>query len=179
MTNEEIRLFCNELKQKFSESSTIVQVQSEYYSIQSCIKEPNKLYVFGDNTWRVGKGGQAVIRDLINVFGIATKVAPGVNNWDYFKDELNTLSVIFKDISNLVHICSHKRYKFLIFPKEGLGTGLSEMPTRAPESYKIMVQCLNEIFGTTYEHSVINAGGVLDPDKFKGFISGFGPEYNH
>lgn len=179
MTKEEIQIFCAELKQKFNDSGAKVQVQAEYYSIQSCIKEPNKLYVFGDNTRRVGNGGQAIIRDLINTFGIATKVAPGINDWDYFTDELNTLSVIFKDITSLVHLCLHKRYRFLVFPKDGLGTGLSEMPTRAPESFKIMVQCLNEIFGTNYEHSVINTGGVIDPDKFKEFISGFGPEYNH
>lgn len=152
MTNEEIQVFCAELKRKFKASETVVQVQSEYYSVQGCIKEPYKLFVFGDNLHRTGKGGQAVIRDLLNTFGIATKASPGVQDWDYFSDELKTLSYIFKDITSLVCLCQYKRYKFVVFPKDGLGTGLSEMPKRAPESYKIMVQCLNEIFGVNYEY---------------------------
>lgn len=38
-----------------------VEIQDEWYSINECKKFPNKLYVFGDNTLRVGNGGKPIV----------------------------------------------------------------------------------------------------------------------
>jgi len=43
------------------------------------------MYIFGDNTYRVGKSGQAIIRDENNAFGIVTKVAPSNDTNAFFQ----------------------------------------------------------------------------------------------
>lgn len=37
---------------------------------------PNEIFVFGDNTKRVGKGGAAILRDCKNTYGFVTKKLP-------------------------------------------------------------------------------------------------------
>lgn len=150
MEKKEIQELCEALKNVYKLSGTRTLVQKEFFSPQGCVKEPQKLFVFGDNTMRSGTGGQACIRYCLNAYGIATKRAPGTDTWDYFDDSISTLGVIFNDITNLAHLCLNKRIKFLVFPAAGLGSGLSEMPTRCPESYKILNECLDYIFGTQY-----------------------------
>ena len=50
-------------------------------------ENPNWLFVFGDNALRYGKGGQAVIRDEPNAFGIVTKLKPSNSNDSYMTDK--------------------------------------------------------------------------------------------
>ena len=152
MEKTEIQEFCKALKKKYKEAGTTTIIQREFFSPNGCTKEPQKLFVFGDNTMRTGNGGQACIRYCLNSYGIATKRAPGISDWDYFDDSISTLGVIFNDISNLVHQCKLRNTGFLVFPAAGLGSGLSEMPTRCPESYKILNECLDYIFGTQYNN---------------------------
>ena len=150
MTKQEIKDLCKALAQTYVEAGTVTIVQKEFFSPSGCTKEPHKIFVFGDNTMRVGNGGQACIRFCINSYGIATKIAPGINDWDYFDDSISTLGAIFNDISYLVYQCKLRKTKFLVFPAEGLGTGLSDMPNKCPESFKIMNECLDNIFGTNF-----------------------------
>ena len=56
----------------------MIILQKEYYSVEQCLANPDTLYVFGDNTQRFGKGGQAQIRDCKNSFGVCTKLYPEV-----------------------------------------------------------------------------------------------------
>ena len=55
-----------------------VEIQ-KIFSVEDCNNNPNKIYIFGDNLCGVGKGGQAIIRDCVNVFGIPTKRTPSMN----------------------------------------------------------------------------------------------------
>ena len=63
-----------------------IEVQ-ELYSVKDCLDNPHKLYIFGDNLIGVGKGGQAIIRDCPNTFGIPTKRLPHRENNAFFSDK--------------------------------------------------------------------------------------------
>ena len=94
--------------------------------------EPNSIFVFGDNVQRIGMGGQAgAMRGERNAQGVATKVAPGMADADFYTDaEPEWLAVVAE---NLAEIARHlSTGKTVYVPRDGLGTGLSELPKRAP-----------------------------------------------
>lgn len=109
---------------------------------------PNVLYVFGDNLDRVGMGGQAgEMRGEPNAFGIATKraISHGYPQ-DYFfdtqEDSFKILKSEFerlhKELSNVYATrlgmpSKFKRWKAIVVPSDGLGTGLSRLPETAPK----------------------------------------------
>jgi len=114
------------------------------YSDSEVKANPDKIYVFGDNTDRKGTGGQATIRNNPNAFGIATKVHP-TNNSDAFmsdKDLESNKKVIDSDIQKILD-----QNKLLVFPKDGFGTGLAKLKEKAPQTYKYLKDKLLEKFG--------------------------------
>jgi hypothetical protein len=50
-------------------------------------KNPNHIFVFGDNLLRRGKGGAAVLRDEPNTYGFVTKKAPNNKDESFYKPE--------------------------------------------------------------------------------------------
>jgi hypothetical protein len=96
-------------------------------------RNPKVMYVFGDNMKRVGMGGQAAeMRGEPNAAGIPTKWAPGMADRDFFcpEDYSQVIHTIGDDFRTLR---DHADYGCtIVFPADGLGTGLSELPTRAP-----------------------------------------------
>ncbi len=107
---------------------------------------PHFIYVFGDNTKRIGFGGQArEIRGEQNGHGIATLWSPG----EYFadKDYQMIINIIGRDISSLEYRARSRAG--IVFPMDGIGTGLSEMDTRAPHCYNFMVGQLAQVLGIT------------------------------
>ena len=114
------------------------------YSDSEVKANPDKIYVFGDNTDRRGTGGQASIRNNLNAFGIATKVHP-TNNADAFmsdKDLENNKKVIDSDIQKILD-----QNKPLVFPKDGFGTGLAKLKEKAPQTYQHLKEQLLVKFG--------------------------------
>jgi len=64
------------------------------------LKNPNHIFVFGDNTIRRGKGGAAKFRDMLNTYGFITKKYPNMRDSSFyrpseylpiFQNELNKL----------------------------------------------------------------------------------------
>lgn len=118
---------------------------------------PLALYVFGDNILRKGLGGQAKeMRHEANSVGVATKNAPGIGDQDFFSDEpaaiLAQNAIIDQDMKKLF---SHlKEGGVVIWPRDGIGTGLSRMPELAPTSFnhlqnKFAALCqVSELFRT-------------------------------
>lgn len=104
---------------------------------------PDILYIFGDNLNRVGHGGQAgSMRGEPNAFGIATKrsVSHNYPN-DYFFDTQNDVTgIIDEEFRRLIKEIQTNRYKAMIVPLEGIGTGLSRLPEFAPELLKYIEQ---------------------------------------
>lgn len=104
---------------------------------------PFILYVFGDNVRRVGKGGQAgEMRGEPNAIGIATKWAPGGAPADYFNDAQmdEILAQYYVDIEPVLWALNHGGT--IVFPLDGIGTGLSEVPRRAPKVWAMFCEKL-------------------------------------
>jgi len=131
-----------------------VEIQEEWYSLEQCKNNPDKLYVFGDNTIRKGNGGQASIRNAINSIGIATKRLPSSNKHSYFEDNYEEYEIIAEDIEKVIVEYKVGEYKTLVLPQDGLGTGLSEMPQRAPDLFNWMNGVLSEVLNINYKPKI-------------------------
>ena len=98
---------------------------------------PTHIYLFGDNMQRVGMGGQAYsMRGEPNSFGVPTKWKPDSRESSYFSDGDFHGSV--KWAINFPFWLARawlSRDGTVVVPADGLGTGLSELPTRAPQIY--------------------------------------------
>lgn len=107
---------------------------------------PKALYVFGDNLDRVGNGGQAAeMRGEPNAFGIPTKRTPGHgSDTDYFSDDAEDLDNILKMFSAHFNALYHLLDvgNIVVFPSDGIGTGLSELPARAPKLDRLIKECV-------------------------------------
>ncbi|SRR6266481_6947072 len=94
------------------------------------------IFVFGDNLERRGLGGQAAAcRGESNTIGIPTKHSPQRYTAAYFTDEdydtvKPTLDEEFSKIKGHLNL-----KRTIIFPEDGIGTGLAELPKRAPKIY--------------------------------------------
>lgn len=111
-------------------------------------KNPNSLFIFGDNCRRKGTGGQAVIRGMKNVAGIATKIEPSMNDNAFFSDSNYQFAtnVIFTDIENIKTRLASGEYSAIVFPLDGLGTGLAKLSDKAPKVNQFLLQKLYDDF---------------------------------
>lgn len=121
-----------------------IEVQKEFYSSKQCRANLNKLYVFGDNTDRIGMAGQATIRQEINAIGLATKDTCG----DYFSDDKieRNKKFINEDIYRIKESMENDMYEVLVFPAMGLGTGLSDMQRQCPRTFLYLCERLLDEF---------------------------------
>lgn len=115
---------------------TRIIIQSEYYTDEMCKNNPKNLYVFGDNVVRFGKGGQAIIRDNPNAYGIATKMFPSNSIESFFMDTDETFTYVESDVLKLYGIYKSNVYDNIVFPKDGIGTGLARMYETSPKIFE-------------------------------------------
>ncbi len=111
---------------------------------------PHYLYLFGDNDHRLGLGGQAgQCRGEPNAVGIATKISPSNHDSQFLSDDnyKQRIDVFAKEIAVVLHKFNKGGYKGIVIPSDGLGTGLSEMPTRCPKLYEALNTMLAAAFG--------------------------------
>ncbi len=92
-------------------------------------RNPDVLFVFGDNLARRGFGGQAAeARGEPNSVGIVTKMSPS----RYLSDD-NWLDVRDPIVEAFNRLRNHLvNGGTVVWPQDGVGTGLAELPTRAP-----------------------------------------------
>ena len=121
-----------------------IEVQKEFYSSKQCRANLNKLYVFGDNTDRIGMAGQATIRQEVNAIGLATKDTCR----DYFSDNKieRNKKFINEDIYRIKESMENDMYEVLVFPAMGLGTGLSNMQRQCPRTFLYLCERLLDEF---------------------------------
>lgn len=117
-------------------------------SPELCREHPELIFVFGDNSIRKGKMGQACIRDCLNSFGVITKRYPGWSDKDYLEDTQEDKEMVLKDLEEL-RILS--RDKVIIFPKDGLGTGLADLKNKAPKLLCFINNYIKEHFGVEFK----------------------------
>lgn len=114
----------------------------KHYTRADLQANPNVLYVFGDNLARVGLGGQAAeARGEPNAVGLPTKVSPSEFLTDKHGEVL--LTIINKDIRKLLkHVQNGGK---IVWPFDGIGTGLADLKNRAPMIYKMYSNLLEEL----------------------------------
>ena len=121
-----------------------IEVCTELYTPKLLRANLNKVYVFGDNMKAFGKGGQAIIRDEPNAFGIPTKRYPSKDNWAYFSDKEDERMAVIVSLRKLYLI---GQSRVIVFPSGGIGTGLALMGEKSPKLFAEMNKILKEFFG--------------------------------
>lgn len=102
---------------------------------------PDVLYVFGDNVMRKGLGGQAgEMRGESNAVGVATKLSP----YTYFgstpEETLAQNRIIDNDMKPLFqHVITGG---IVVWPTDGIGTGLADLVHKAPDTFDYLEQKL-------------------------------------
>ena len=100
---------------------------------------PDVFFLFGDNTERVGMGGQAKsMRHEPNAIGVATKLTPTSGSNAFFTDDdfLDNCRTIATDLRPAFQ--KRDQGHMIVIPADGLGTGLSELPQRAPQTNEFL-----------------------------------------
>lgn len=100
---------------------------------------PDTLFVFGDNMIARGLGGQAKeMRGEPNAVGIPTKMLPGMGYADFFRDEDFDRAKPKIDAA-FVRLFAHAAgCGKIVWPAAGIGTGLAELPKRAPKIWQLI-----------------------------------------
>lgn len=129
-------------------------LMAELFSKDICRQNPNHLFVFGDNTQKVGMGGQAFIREEPNAVGISTKFSPGA----YFSDEQFEANkeLIEKDIAEVNELMESGRFTTLVFPTAGLGWGRANIQQECPKTALYLCQRLLEEYNFNNLADLIN-----------------------
>jgi hypothetical protein len=130
----------------------MIVIKQKWIKREDLQNNPNIIYLFGDNQLRTGLGGQAKeMRGEPNAVGIATKMSPSEFMSD---DTLEFNKSIIDDDFNKVKSKLAKLNNFwdwvkgrvvVVIPADGLGTGLAELPTRAPKTYAYLCEKLEQL----------------------------------
>jgi len=112
----------------------------KFWTRESVSQDPKRLYVFGDNLHGRGNAGQACIRGLKNAHGIPTKNSPSMTESAFFSDEdiVENMHQIRQAFASLATLA--ERFDEVVFPKDGLGTGLAKLKEKAPKTYAFLQQ---------------------------------------
>jgi len=94
---------------------------------------PDKAYLFGDNLLRTGNAGQAKqMRGEPNAIGIPTKNRPSSTEGSYFTDK--DFEKVKPEIDKALKLAM--KYKTIVVPQMGIGTGLAQLKFRAPRIFE-------------------------------------------
>ena len=114
-------------------------IRMQHVTRQFVRAHPRMKFVFGDNMIGKGYGGQAAsMRGEPNAIGVPTKWAPERKESAYFTDyDTKNADVRHALIAAFNRIEAALRCGCdVVIPSDGLGTGLAELPTRAPEIHR-------------------------------------------
>lgn len=119
----------------------------KWFSVDLCRENPNCVFIFGDNTIGQGCGGQAQIRYEPNAHGVPTKKLPSMHANSFFSDdEFDQNKKWILDALNNIP----ENFDAIVFPEDGLGTGLADLPNKAPKTFKFLVDEINSRFGDIF-----------------------------
>ena len=122
-------------------------IYKQYIKRSDLQNNRESIFVFGDNDQRSGFGGQAKeMRGEPNAVGIRVKKYPSMNSEAFYKDfeYKNNIIKINEDISNLEKLAYNKT---IVFPSNGIGTGMAKLHITAPETFRYLTTMLKEKFG--------------------------------
>lgn len=121
------------------------EIYNKRFTTDLVNKEKNKIFIFGDNDIRSGKGGQAVIRDCENSIGIRTKKYPSNKESSFYNDRefYQNKEKIDYDILKIKRKSLNNK---MVFSNNGYGTGLSSLKEKAPKTFKYLCLLLKYHF---------------------------------
>lgn len=134
--------------------------RTERFITRNMLREsPDTLFVFGDNLARQGLGGQAKeMRGEKNAVGIPTKRAPRRDESAYFTDaDFDTaIKSMEKDMARLkTHIMAGGD---IVFPTDGIGSGLAELSRRAPKIDTYIKARIGEVRALSRDAAPVRSG---------------------
>ena len=111
----------------------------KFITRQMIRNEPDKLFVFGDNLQRKGLGGQAKeMRGEPNAVGIPTKRAPSMDEDAFLVDGDLGLWEHCSHNDRARLLVHHSNGGIIVWPEDGIGTGLAQLPQRSPLIWEII-----------------------------------------
>ena len=116
---------------------TTIHTFPTFWNRKTVREHPTALFVFGDNDMGVGCGGQAVIRNEPNAIGLPTKKAPSATKAAYYTDDeyAENCAKVDTAVQAILKEALKNKYRVLVLPAGGFGTGLSKLPEKAPRTY--------------------------------------------
>jgi hypothetical protein len=120
-----------------------------YYTLVLVQRRRDVLFAFGDNMARYGFGGQAAAcRGQQNAVGIPTKWKPSMWNDSFFTEsDFDRVKPAIDEA--FAKLADHLRAGgTVVLPSGGIGTGLAELPKRAPAIHAYItaqIEMLSEI----------------------------------
>lgn len=121
-----------------------------HWTVDDCQKYSDSLFIFGDNDYKQGAGGQAVIRNCKNTMGIPTKRFPNNKSTSFYTDYTydencqKILNAVIRIVRESVN------YRDLTFPEKGFGVGLARLPEKAPKTHAYLEKLIDDCFGIDY-----------------------------
>lgn len=109
---------------------------------------PQTVFLFGDNMAGLGLGGQArEMRGEPNAVGVPTKWYPGRSTKDYFTDDDLKNRDVWHAINGAFERAriALERGHDVVIPTAGIGSGLAELPTRAPKLHAMIEKALQSL----------------------------------
>lgn len=124
-----------------------VKIFDSFWTVADVRNNKDSLFIYGDNDIHLGNKGQAIIRGEPNTAGIPTKKTPQSYSYAYYSDDdyernCNNITKAILDIKKKISI--HK-YKFLVLPANGLGTGFAKLPEKAPKTFEFLEQSIDKL----------------------------------
>jgi len=118
-----------------------------YWTREDVKCNKDHLFIYGDNNLKIGTGGQAIIRGEWNTEGIPTKKVPR-NYISAFYSDIDyddNCYRIDKAITLIKSRLFKERYKAIVFPEDGFGTGLAQLPYKAPLTNEYLISQVNKL----------------------------------
>jgi hypothetical protein len=126
-----------------------ILIFDKFWTIDDVNNNTNYLFIFGDNDIQKGKRGQAIIRDLPNTIGIPTKKLPTLHHDAFYTDNeyKNNIKKIDLAIYKIIKkfLKNKNKYTTLVIPKDGFGTGLAQLKTKAPKTFLYIENKINAL----------------------------------
>jgi len=119
-----------------------------YITRQYVRDHPEFLFVFGDNDERKGFGGLAKeVRGEPNSIGIRVKKYPSLYDNSFYKDS-NFSEQSLKILCDIEQVKERsKNYNAIVFPSNGIGTGLADLKNKSPKTWVYLNKLLFEELG--------------------------------
>lgn len=118
-----------------------------FWTVKDTLKHDDSLFIFGDNDLHFGQGGQAIIRYRVNSIGIPTKKAPDNNIKSFYTDAeySENCKKIDCAIQYIKMLLQSGLYSNVMYPENGIGTGLAQLDKKAPKTFEYLNQCIQEL----------------------------------